>query len=38
MDVCPACAGVWFDESELRLLMEIDPLILWSIDDRFLIL
>ncbi len=36
VDVCPACAGVWFDESELRLLMEIDPLILLSIDDRAL--
>ncbi|GIV20784.1 MAG: hypothetical protein KatS3mg023_2535 [Armatimonadota bacterium] len=36
VDICPACAGVWFDESELRLLMEIDPLILLSLDDRAL--
>jgi len=36
VNVCPACAGVWFDENELRMLMQIDPLILLSIDDRAL--
>jgi Zn-finger nucleic acid-binding protein len=36
VDVCPACAGVWLDEGELRALMQVDPLILLSIDDRAL--
>jgi Zn-finger nucleic acid-binding protein len=36
VDVCPACAGVWLDEGELRSLMQADPLILLSIEDRAL--
>jgi Zn-finger nucleic acid-binding protein len=36
VDVCPACAGLWLDEGELRALMQIDPLILLSIEDRAL--
>ncbi len=34
VDICPACAGVWFDESELKALMQVDPLILLSLEDR----
>lgn len=34
VDICPACAGVWFDEKELRALMQVDPLILLSLEDR----
>ncbi len=34
VDVCPACAGVWFDEAELRALMQVDPLILLSIEEN----
>lgn len=34
VDICPACAGVWFDEGELRALMQVDPLILLSLEDR----
>lgn len=34
VDVCPACAGVWFDDRELRALVQTDPLILLSLEDR----
>lgn len=34
VDVCPACAGIWFDERELRTLIQTDPLILLSLEDR----
>lgn len=36
VDVCPTCAGMWFDEAELRMLMQIDPLILLTIEDKSL--
>lgn len=34
VDVCPACASIWFDESELKALLQIDPLSLLSLEDR----
>lgn len=34
VDICPACAGIWFDESELKALLQIDLLILLSLEDR----
>lgn len=34
VDVCPACAGIWFDDRELRALVQTDPLILLSLEDR----
>ncbi|MCS6829567.1 MAG: zf-TFIIB domain-containing protein [Armatimonadota bacterium] len=34
VDVCPACAGVWFDEAEIRMLKQVDPLVLLTIEER----
>lgn len=34
VDICPACAGIWFDDRELRALKEVDPLILLSLEER----
>jgi Zn-finger nucleic acid-binding protein len=35
LDVCPKCAGVWFDDGELRRLSEPDRLALIRIDEKF---
>jgi len=33
LDVCPQCAGVWFDPEELRTLLARDPLSLTKLED-----
>jgi len=33
LDVCPQCAGIWFDAEELRNLMDRDPLALLELED-----
>jgi Zn-finger nucleic acid-binding protein len=35
LDVCATCAGVWFDDGELRQLSEPDRLALIRIDEKF---
>jgi Zn-finger nucleic acid-binding protein len=35
LDVCPKCAGLWFDDIELRELIERDPTILVQLEDLF---
>ncbi len=35
IDVCPACAGIWFDEGELTRLNQLDDAILPRIDSLY---
>lgn len=35
IDVCPTCAGIWFDADELPRLRELDPSLLPRIDQRY---
>ena len=34
LDVCPACAGIWFDPEELRTLLARDPIVLLDLEER----
>jgi Zn-finger nucleic acid-binding protein len=34
LDVCPACAGTWFDPAELRVLLTRDPLAMSVVEDK----
>jgi len=34
LDVCPNCAGIWFDSGELRKLLTIDPLALIELEEE----
>ncbi len=33
VDICPACAGIWFDDGEMRSLLQRDPVCLLSIEE-----
>lgn len=33
LDICPGCAGTWFDANELRTLLARDPLALGVVED-----
>lgn len=35
LDVCPQCAGIWFDSEELNRIREEDPASLIQIDQQF---
>lgn len=35
VDVCPTCAGIWFDADELNRLYHMDPLIFPTIEQRY---
>jgi Zn-finger nucleic acid-binding protein len=35
LDVCPKCAGVWFDDIELRELIEKDPKIMSQLENAY---
>lgn len=35
IDVCPTCAGIWFDADELLLLRELDPSVLPRLDQLY---
>ncbi len=35
LDVCPTCAGIWFDADELTRLRQIDPTVLPRIDLQY---
>src|SRR5579871_4414586 len=34
LDICPECAGIWFDFEELRTLLAQDPLVMSELEDR----
>ncbi len=34
LDVCPKCAGIWFDAEEMRALLTRDPLALSALEDK----
>jgi Zn-finger nucleic acid-binding protein len=34
VDVCPQCAGVWFDAGELRQIMQSDPVALIDLEEQ----
>src|SRR5262245_43357377 len=36
LDVCPRCAGFWFDNTELRQVMRADPLALITLEEKHL--
>ncbi len=33
LDLCEACAGIWFDDGELRQLIQTDPVALTSLEE-----
>lgn len=35
IDVCPTCAGIWFDQDELTRITQIDPEILPQLDQLY---
>ena len=35
LDVCPRCAGIWFDDVELRELIEKDPKIITQLENAY---
>jgi len=35
LDVCPQCAGIWFDDGELTALAKGAPEMMMTLDDRF---
>lgn len=35
LDICGGCAGIWFDASELRMLITRDSLALASLEERY---